>query len=401
MLPSLALLIPLGVLPAAQADLELSRARTTVLHLADGSVIRARAVLRGADWEVFSSGAWRLVPAGAVVRAKSERELLDQAAKLERGLARDDHVRRVAYADWLVSEGLFVEALEQLDRVLEHAPDHEAALALIARADLPLALPPVPDEEAELEPYFGACARMTASGRETAVARLARAPEIPGLRPALSRELVARTPGRRAFATLVLRRMFAGAEVEGLLSRAVLDSSAEVRAGAALALKAAKNPLVIEPVLRAVGSKHAVVRENAIEALGAMDYREAVEPLYGHLVALQSGGGGGAPRVHIFTGRQRAYVQDFDVEVAQFSAIADPIINILTEGQVLDVAVRGVTEFQVAGERAAVRGALGKLTGANPGETTAAWQRWWKEHGGDWRAGASLPEAPTSPTGQG
>ncbi len=34
---------------------------------------------------------------------------------------------------------------------------------------------------------------------------------------------------------------------------------------------------------------------------------------------------------------QQAYVQDFDVEVAQFEAIADPVINVLTEGIVLDV----------------------------------------------------------------
>ena len=34
---------------------------------------------------------------------------------------------------------------------------------------------------------------------------------------------------------------------------------------------------------------------------------------------------------------QRAYIQDFDVEVAQFESIADPIINVLTEGIVLDV----------------------------------------------------------------
>ena len=34
---------------------------------------------------------------------------------------------------------------------------------------------------------------------------------------------------------------------------------------------------------------------------------------------------------------QRAYVQDFEVEVAQFQAIADPVINVLTEGIVLDV----------------------------------------------------------------
>ena len=116
---------------------------------------------------------------------------------------------------------------------------------------------------------------------------------------------------------------------------------------------------------------------------------------------MQSGGGGRAPHTYIFNGRQRAYVQDFDVEVAQNASIADPIINVLTEGSVLDVAVIGVTEYQLASERAAVRGALTQLTGANPGETTASWQRWWQEHGDEWRAGSAPPKSPSTPTGQG
>ncbi len=401
MLPFLSLLACLALHATAQEEPREPKARTTVLHLEGGAVLRTKARERDGAWEVFSGGEWTLLPAGLVLRAKNERELLDQAAELERGLPKGDLVRRVAYADWLVNEGLLVEALKQLDRVLGHEPDHAAALALLARADLPLALPPVPDAEAELEAYFAACARLSAAGREVGVQRLVAAPQIPGLRAALARELVARTSGRRSFATLVLRRMFAGTEVEGLLARAVLDSSNEVRVGAALALRAVANPVVIEPALRAVGSRHAEVRKNAIEALGTMEYREAVEPLFLHLVALQSGGRNGAPRVHIFNGRQRAYVQDYDVEVAQGSAIADPIINVLLEGSVLDVAVIGVTEYQLASERAAVRGALTQLTGANPGETTTAWQRWWQEHGDEWRAGSAPPKVPSSPTGQG
>src|SRR6185436_2986515 len=42
-------------------------------------------------------------------------------------------------------------------------------------------------------------------------------------------------------------------------------------------------------------------------------------------------------RAYVTVVNQRAYVQDLDVEVAQFQAIADPQINILTEGIVLDV----------------------------------------------------------------
>ncbi len=42
-------------------------------------------------------------------------------------------------------------------------------------------------------------------------------------------------------------------------------------------------------------------------------------------------------RAYVTVINQRAYVQDFDVEVATFEAIADPEINVLTEGIVLDV----------------------------------------------------------------
>jgi len=42
-------------------------------------------------------------------------------------------------------------------------------------------------------------------------------------------------------------------------------------------------------------------------------------------------------RAYVTVVNQRAYVQDFDVEVAQFQAVADPQINVLTEGIVLDV----------------------------------------------------------------
>ena len=401
MLPSLSLLAWLLCSPVAQDSAAEPRARTTVLHLEGGAVLRTRAREKDGGWEVFAGGEWKLLPAGVVVRARGERELLDQAAELQRALPKNDLVRRVAYADWLVNEGLYAEALDQIDRVLDREPDSEAALALIARADLPLALPEVPRSEPEVGAFCAAAARLSAAGREVAVHELADAPQIPGLRAAIARELVAKTPGRRGFATLVLRRMFPGVEAEGLLSRAVLDSSAEVRSSAALALRAADNPLMVAPVLRAVGSKHAEVRKNAIEALGNMEYREAVEPLFLHLVSLQGGGGGGAPHAFFAHTKQQAYIQDFDVEVAQNAAIADPIINILQEGEVLDAAVIGVTEYVIASERSAVRGALSRLTGANPGETTAAWQKWWKEHGDEWRAATKPPEVPTSPTGQG
>ncbi|MSR64143.1 MAG: hypothetical protein EXS08_17125 [Planctomycetes bacterium] len=406
MLPALPLLACLLLASPAQDEPgSPPKARATVLHLANGAVLRAQARENAAgsgQWQVLVRGEWQELPAGSVLHARAEYELLSEAKALERGLPKGDLVRRVAYADWLVNAGLRIEALKELDRVLGEDPDQADALALLQRAPLSLGLPPVPGADGRgLDAYFAGAARLTGAGQELAVNALARADEIAGLRTALGQELVQRTSARRAFATLALRRLFAGSEAQGLLSRAILDSSREVRTGAALALKAFDDPAVIVPALRAIGSKQPEVRVNAVEALTRMEYREAVEPLFHHLVSLQGGGGGGAPHTHIYNGKQVAYVQDFDVEVAQGQAIADPIINILQEGSVLDVAVIGATEYQLAGERASVRRALAKLTGANPGDTTVAWQRWWDEHGGDWRAGAAPPKTPTTPAGQG
>lgn len=42
-------------------------------------------------------------------------------------------------------------------------------------------------------------------------------------------------------------------------------------------------------------------------------------------------------RAYVTVVNQQAYIQDFDVEVAQFQAVADPQINVLMEGVVLDV----------------------------------------------------------------
>ena len=42
-------------------------------------------------------------------------------------------------------------------------------------------------------------------------------------------------------------------------------------------------------------------------------------------------------RAYVTVINQRAYIQDFDVQVAQFQAVADPQINVLNEGIVLDV----------------------------------------------------------------
>jgi hypothetical protein len=68
---------------------------------------------------------------------------------------------------------------------------------------------------------------------------------------------------------------------------------------------------------------------------------------------------------------QIAYVKDYDVEVAQTAFIADPVVDVIQDGAVLETAV-----IHVQVERRLYRDALRHLTGADFGTKPGAWRRW-------------------------
>jgi hypothetical protein len=80
--------------------------------------------------------------------------------------------------------------------------------------------------------------------------------------------------------------------------------------------------------------------------------------------------------------------------VAQSAAIGNPQIGTLQEGASLDVAVLGASGPSYASEASVVRGALEKLTGAQPGNSIAAWKSWWEANRAQWE-----PPAPTTGAG--
>ena len=90
-----------------------------------------------------------------------------------------------------------------------------------------------------------------------------------------------------------------------------------------------------------------------------------------------SGRGSRPARAYALFGRQRAYIQDFDVEVASFASVADPTIGILTEASVLDVGVVSVTEVSVLEERRVVLRSLVRASGVDLGKRPDAWRSWW------------------------
>ncbi len=404
LLPLALVLVPLGLSSAQTPDLPSApRARDHVLRLVDGTVLRGRArPTSDGDWEFRSGREWTRLPGHLVAAAAVESELLREARRLASGVEKDDLPRRAMYADWLVTRGLQPEALLELDRILTLDPDQDQARAVLARADLPVALPPLEtsDGAPNTDAFLAAAARFGPAVRELAVARLAAGTdELPEhLQEELLAELVHREAARRAFAAFALRRLAPGTHLRPLLRRALLDVSTDVRDDATRALRDANDETLVVPIVRALSSGHDVLRLHAVQALGTLNDAAAVEPLYRHMVTLQSGGAAAAPRSHVFFGKQTGYVQDFDVEVAQNSAVADPVINVLTEGVVLDAAVVGVHEYVVQRERAAVRRSLTRLTGADPGNTTRAWKQWWKQNGASWSLTDSSLRRPSSPS---
>ncbi len=389
---------------AAEAAAEDARERRRLLHMARGPVLRAKTRCVDGRWQYRTDNTWRTLPPESVVRVESERDVLAQAEKLRRSA--EDPTRRVALADWMIREGLYVEASQELDRVLRADPDSAPALQLLQSNPPPLALPHVAPAGVDAEPDFAELLRY-ASGATPCVRELAvnelRAHESEQLLSTLRSELSSHSVRRRDFATLALRRVFPGQDLPSLLDRAVLDGSEDVRAGASLALRDAEDTELVVPLARALSSSHPKVRQHSIQALGNMGYGAAVEPLMAHLAALPAAAQSSnwrPPASHIFVGRQTAYVQDYDVEVAQGAAIADPQINTQIEGSVLDVRIFSVRAESVAIESRHVRSALAQLTGADPGRTSKAWLDWWEENRGEWAMVNFLPEADAATDGR-
>jgi HEAT repeat protein len=150
-------------------------------------------------------------------------------------------------------------------------------------------------------------------------------------------------------------------------------------------------------LVQALSNPSGLVRENAIEALGRAGYSEGVGPLIQLMMtasaAAAAGGGGSGVRSNLYVGLQTAYVQDFNVEIAQGSSIADPIVGVLQSGVVFDVTVGGVSNIPITTEVWDTARALTRLTGERLGTSPSAWLKWWEANRYRYVPGAS--EHPT------
>ncbi len=126
------------------------------------------------------------------------------------------------------------------------------------------------------------------------------------------------------------------------------------------------------------------VRIAAIETLANQHSPFAISPLIHALAKAKSNSStanAAAPRAHFLSGTKKAYVGDFDVEIATAATIAKPKVFHAFDGSILDVRILGVhREIVLRYERTKIRKALTKLTGQDYGENAAAWSAWWQKH---------------------
>jgi len=159
-----------------------------------------------------------------------------------------------------------------------------------------------------------------------------------------------------------------------LYKRAIFDQDESVRDAAVSAIKATDAEGKPGPFLRALNSPFDRVRVAAVKALGNLGDARAVGPMVTRYQVV----GGSGQSVYISQTNQISFVQDFDVEVAQTSFIADPVIGVIQDGIVLNFRALSHDGFIDVVEGGAYAEALGKLTDKELGNDAAAWLAWYK-----------------------
>jgi hypothetical protein len=150
--------------------------------------------------------------------------------------------------------------------------------------------------------------------------------------------LVHKDPTIRRWACHELEKLGDESALRTLIAVSCRDPHPSVRDAAVRAATTFGNDDIAIPLVRALGSEHLGIVANAGRALGVLGDVRVVGYVIKRIVSH-----GSSPGAWFASETQQAYIRDFDVEVAQTSFIADPIIGTIQEGTVSDVKVLDVT----------------------------------------------------------
>lgn len=354
--------------------------RADEVRLQDGRVLYGTVKTTGDHVRVSTRDGVVDVDSREVVRVRSAEELRAELRDLAERAGHGPH-GAIEIARLARDRGLADEMWQWLDRALEAQPSP----ALQARLQELLATLG-PELLGELKPA-------NAKGQARFALLAARENSRPSRRAAAARilagiqdddawavvQLAARNSSVESDRCIALRALAlrgTPSDQRTVWRATVVDPSASVRETAvAIARDTATTAQVIGFLAPALVHDSIDVRVRAAEALAGLGDRAAIAPLAaaGPTAAVAATSSPGSTRSYIAFLEQRAYVRDFDPEVAQSAFIADPKIDVLQSGSVLDVTVNAVISERVV---TTFRRAIGKLAGADPGGDPASWSRW-------------------------
>lgn len=186
-------------------------------------------------------------------------------------------------------------------------------------------------------------------------------------------------PARRELAlAALLRRGTTGNDAFAWRS-AILDPDQGVRTSAmAMSQELGIGEGAVSYLAPGLGHGSAEVRIRTAEAFGALGDASAIAPIVAatpSVAALAAPVGAGENRAHVAFLQSTSYIRDFDVEIASAAFIADPKVDVLQSGSVLDVTIHSIQMERVRVYRA-YRKALHSLAGSDPGTDPATWPDW-------------------------
>jgi hypothetical protein len=366
-------------------------ARADELRLHDGRVLVGKVAEKGDSLEVTTRDGVIVVAKAEVLERLDDNALRTRLAKQARD-AGDGAFASLQLAILARESGLEPEMWRHLDRAVAQRDEPGVADGLKRR---------LRDFLAQLEPevlprrFRGAATKVRVHQLLDGV----HAVTTPGHAAAIEELLVQeqsadqdlRNEARRNGSTrqritalaALQRRQLAGND-RFVLRTAILDGSEQVREAA---VDLSRNTVRAEDVeYMAAGLSHAnaKVRVRTADALGGLGRPEAVKWLVmagPNANAGLAGGAGNGDRGHVAILTQTSYIRDYDVEVAQAAMIADPKVDVLQSGSVLDVTVVGTIEERVI--LRSYRQAIQRLTQRDPGEDARKWAGWYASLGGN------------------
>jgi hypothetical protein len=359
-----------------------------VVELTDGSRLVGEVRSRKDGLSLLTPMGLQRVANDTVARVEARADLLPRYHEQLTAAGKQPHAL-ASLAQWCVERGLYPEAFDCVDRALAICPQEpvlaEAATRLADQALLDGAAPSVwPDLEVR-ERLLARIAGKSSSRATFAKSLLSKAP-VEALVPWLVDELQTTSVEVRTGAVDLLGSVKSDAGLAKLVRSSLVDPSATVRDHALHAALASGHPDLASAYLEAAKVDDESMRLRAYPALAALRDPRAMPALITALTPkpgpVASHGDPKLPRSHIFIGEQRAYVRDFDVQIAQGAVIAKPVIGVLQSGVALEAAVAGVVVISHV-ERVAVVGALKQLSGGKDfGADHVAWATWWDAQAG-------------------